>query len=88
MRVEFRKSFIKDLKKIKNSKLRQKIKSVIEKVENADSIRQINNLKFLKGEDNNYRIRVGDYRIGVIIENDVVRFVRFLHRKEVYKFFP
>ncbi len=88
MKVEFRKSFVKDLKKIKNFKLQRKIKSIIEEVENADNLKQISNLKFLKGENNHYRIRIGDYRIGIIIENDVVRFVRFLHRQKIYKFFP
>jgi mRNA interferase RelE/StbE len=33
-------------------------------------------------------IRVGDYRIGVVLEDGVVTFVRVLHRRDVYRYFP
>lgn len=88
MEVEFRKSFQRDLKKIKDVNLLKKIKSIIEEVENANNLPQINNLKFLKGETNYYRIRIGDYRIGIYFDDKVIRFVRVLHRKEIYKYFP
>lgn len=88
MEVEFRKSFQRDLKKIKEVNLLKKIKSIIEEVENADNLSQINNLKFLKGEANYYRIRIGDYRIGIYFDDKVIRFVRVLHCKEIYKYFP
>jgi len=35
-----------------------------------------------------YRIRVGDYRIGVKLEKDIIYFVVVEHRKDVYKTFP
>jgi mRNA interferase RelE/StbE len=88
MKVEFRKSFEKDLKIIKETKLLKKIKSIIEEIEKADNLQQINQIKSLKGEINYYRIRVGDYRIGIYANQDIVRFVRFLHRREIYKNFP
>lgn len=88
MKVEFRKSFQRDLKKIKDSALLKKIKLAIEEIEQAENIQQINNLKFLKTEPNYYRIRVGDYRIGIYIDDNLVRLVRILHRKEIYKYFP
>ena len=34
-----------------------------------------------------YRMRVGDYRIGIAVEEDEVEFVRFLHRHDVYRYF-
>jgi len=33
-------------------------------------------------------LRVGDYRLGMIIRSSDVTFVRFLHRSEVYRYFP
>jgi mRNA interferase RelE/StbE len=48
----------------------------------------IANLKQLKAEGRYYRIRTGDCRIGITIEDDLVTFVRVLHRKEIYRFFP
>ncbi|MEM9215017.1 MAG: type II toxin-antitoxin system RelE/ParE family toxin [Cyanobacteria bacterium P01_F01_bin.150] len=34
-----------------------------------------------------YRIRIGDYRIGIIVTGDVVSFIRVLHRKDMYRSF-
>ncbi|MBF0537765.1 MAG: type II toxin-antitoxin system RelE/ParE family toxin [Nitrospirae bacterium] len=42
----------------------------------------------LKNQDSFYKIRVGDYRVGIFIDNDTVEFRRVLHRREIYRFFP
>lgn len=44
-------------------------------------------LQKLSGTPNYYRIRVGDYRIGPALEDDMVVFVRCLHRKDIYRYF-
>jgi mRNA interferase RelE/StbE len=88
MNVEFRKSFEKDLSKIRDVELLQRIQAVIEEVERLDSLTDLSNLKKLKAEGNYYRIRIGEYRIGLSITEDVVAFVRVLHRKEIYRYFP
>lgn len=88
MNVEFRKSFEKDLEGLRDTSLLKKIKSVIEEVENAVSLAEVNNVKKLKADGDYYRIRVGDYRIGIAVSEDVVIFVRVLHRREVYRYFP
>ena len=46
------------------------------------------NLKKLKGAKNYFRLKLGDYRIGLTLENNIVIFVRFLDRKDIYKYFP
>ncbi len=88
MKVEFRESFAKDLKGVKNKGLLKRAKELIEAVETANSVADISNLKKLKGGGNYFRMRVGDYRAGVTLENDTVIFVRFLNRKDIYKYFP
>jgi len=88
MKVEFRKSFEKDISRILERHLLARIKSVIEEVENADSLLDVSNIKKLKADGDYYRIRVGDYRIGFVEDGDVVTFVRLLHRKEIYRYFP
>lgn len=35
----------------------------------------------LRGSDRYYRIRIGNYRLGLVVEDDTVVFVQFLHRK-------
>jgi mRNA interferase RelE/StbE len=88
MNIEFRKSFEKDLGSIRNLILMQRIREVIEEVEIAENISEITNIKKLKGGSSYYRIRVGDYRIGVTVDEDIVIFVRVLHRKDIYQYFP
>ena len=88
MKVEYKKSFLKDLKKLKNKNLKNSILNCIEEVESAPNIRQITNLKKLTGYENHYRLKIGDYRIGLKLENDVMYFVVFDHRKDIYRGFP
>ncbi len=88
MKVDFKKSFTKDLKKVKGQELLQQVKAAIEEIEQAPSLQVVNNLKQLKGGGGYFRVKMGDYRIGLKLEGDTVIFVRFLHRKEIYRYFP
>ena len=88
MNLEFKASFVRDLKKIKDEKLKGRVQEVIEAFEQAHSLQEIENVKKLKGNDRYYRVRIGDYRIGLAVEEDVVTFVRILQRKDVYRDFP
>jgi len=88
VKVEFKSSFVKDLKKIKEKQLQGQIRELIEKVESSANITELDNTKKLSGSDVYYRIRLGDYRIGLKIENNTVYFIRFLHRKDIYRYFP
>jgi mRNA interferase RelE/StbE len=73
VKVEFRKSFEKDLGKIQDSDLLAKIKAVVEEVENAEILLDVNNTKKLKADGNYYRIRVGKYRVGFTEDEGVSR---------------
>jgi mRNA interferase RelE/StbE len=88
MNVEFKKSFLKNLIKLKNKSLKDSIYDCIVHVESVENKEQIKNIKKLKGFNDHYRIRVGDYRIGVKIDKKKVYFVIFEHRKDIYKIFP
>ena len=46
-----------------------------------------NRVKKLQGDDNLYRIRVGDYRVVYEIEDDILLIIviRVKHRSEVYR---
>jgi len=87
LKVEFKNSFAKDLQKIKEGKIKGQVSDVIEQVEGADDLQSLRNLKKLHGVDNYYRIKLGDYRIGLIVEKDVIIFVRLLQRKDIYRYF-
>jgi mRNA-degrading endonuclease RelE of RelBE toxin-antitoxin system len=62
--------------------------AVIEEVEEAADLQGIGNLKKMTGTANFYRIRIGDHRIGVVVEEGTVEFVRCLSRRDLYRFFP
>jgi mRNA interferase RelE/StbE len=61
---------------------------VIEEVEAAEDLGTIVALKKLQGYQIYYRVRVGDYRLGLMVVNEEIIFVRALHRKEIYRYFP
>ena len=88
MKVDFKKSFARDLKKIKDKELLGLVRKAIEEVEGASQLQMINNLKHLKGENGYFRTRLREYRVGLKLNGDIVLFVRFLHRKEIYRYFP
>jgi mRNA interferase RelE/StbE len=48
MKTEFRKSFEKDLRKLRNISLLPKIRQIIEDVENTDRLELLTNIKKLK----------------------------------------
>ncbi len=88
MNVEFRESFLKDLRNIKNAKVSARVRKAIKNVEDSDAPHQIRNFKKLKGSKTYYCIRIGQYRVGLKMESDTIIFIRFLSRKEIYRFFP
>ena len=88
MKVSIDESFTKDTDRISNKKIRSRVADIIEEVKRADKLSAIRNCKKLKGYQNVYRIKVGQYRIGFVFEEQTVDFLRFLHRSEVYEHFP
>ncbi len=83
MKVVFEKKFLKDIVAIDNKRTKRAGEKIIEQAEKVENLNEISVLKKLKGYKNAYRIRVGDYRIGICIEQDTIEFVRFLHRKDI-----
>ena len=68
--------------------LQNRLQEIIEVVEATDSLHDVRNVKKMSGGGPYYRIRMGDYRIGISIQGNVVTFVRFVHRKDIYRYFP
>jgi mRNA interferase RelE/StbE len=84
----FRESFERDLSAVTDAGLLRRIQKVIEHVEAARTFQEIPNLKRLEARGKYFRIRLGDYRIGLVFEQGTVTFVRCLHRREIYRYFP
>ena len=88
MNTAFRKSFTRDLKKIKNLEVLDRVRQVIQEVEAATALTEIRDLKKMSGTASFYRIRVGEFRIGVAIDEETIEFVRCLPRRDLYRYFP
>ena len=88
MKVLFTHQFAKQIQKVKDKAVAANIQAAIVNVKVASSLSEIGHLKKLKGTKYAYRIRIGEYRIGIHCSADIVEFACFMHRKDIYKFFP
>jgi mRNA interferase RelE/StbE len=88
VKLAFTRSFAKDLQQIRDTFVLERLQEVIHEIEAAVGIQALKNLKKLSSESRHYRLRIGDYRLGLVIEADLVTFVRILHRKDIYRYFP
>lgn len=88
MEVVFLSSFLDDIKKISDKKLKAKIKVFIIELEHADTLDEISNVIKIKGFSTAYRLRVGDYRLGFFKDDNIIELARFVKRNDIYKVFP
>lgn len=89
MIIKFDKSFIKDITKLKNKNVADDVKKLIANLETLNNISEVKNVKKMEGFTDFYRIRIGDYRIGIELENNnSITFLKLKHRKDIYKYFP
>ena len=99
MRTRVRGSFERDVRKfVKKNKRRTRyieraiddIRVRIEGMTSSQALSRLNDVKKLSNSTEYYRVRIGDYRIGLQVTDggDAVEFVRFLHRRDFYRHFP
>jgi mRNA interferase RelE/StbE len=88
MEIKIDKSFQRDTRRIKDKYVLQRIANTVANIQRAKTLEEIKNLKKIQGTQSMYRIRIGDYRLGIIITDSIVEFIRCLHRKDIYKYFP
>ena len=77
--IEWKEHALQDVEKLESSIARRIIKKVDELSENPFS----KDIKKLKG-NNDFRLRVGDYRIIFFIEKDSIQILKVGHRKNIY----
>ena len=89
MNLEYRSSFSRDLRRVRDSTIRDRVLMVIEELEAAPNITETLRATRIKSDKGRYyRIRIGDYRLGCALEGNTLLLVRFLHRRDIYRFFP
>lgn len=89
MEVQYRKSFLRDLKKLKGQPGYDKVfELAFTALPEADRLRDVTGVKAMRGYPNRYRIRISVYRVGIEVHGDNVELMRVLHRREFYRYFP
>jgi mRNA interferase RelE/StbE len=88
VKVGFRASFARDIEGIREKDVLARVREILQEVESALTLKEIPNLKKLGVRGSYWRIRIGDYRIGLVLDGNVLVFVRCLHRREIYRYFP
>ncbi len=88
-KVEYTKRFLKELSELPD-KVQDRVEAIVFqelKIENPFSLGYVEKMK---GYIDKYKIRVGDYRIGISIESSSKRIIcqRVAHRREIYRIFP
>ncbi|MCL7762309.1 type II toxin-antitoxin system RelE/ParE family toxin [Polaribacter sp. Z014] len=88
MKVIYLKSLEKDLKKIKDKKLLKQLETVFINLEEKEILNQVSNVMKMSGHKDFYRIRIGNYRLGIHYSEETITIVRFVKREDIYKLFP
>lgn len=88
MKIVYSRSALKDVKKIKEEKLKTVLLEVIISLKEANNLSEISNVKKLSGHPEAYRIRIGNYRLAFFYTNNCIEIARFLKREDIYKVFP
>jgi mRNA interferase RelE/StbE len=85
----YKKPFLKDLAKLPKHYREQIERLVFEEIPRLDNVFTTLDTKKMKGYQDYYRIRVGDYRIGCKVERkSQIIFYRIKSRGDIYKVFP
>lgn len=90
MEIFFKKTFIKDFKNLSEN-AKEKVREICLFVfSKANDLKDVKGLDIdkISGFNNYYRIRIGNYRIGFEKQGNSIIFMRVLHRKDIYRFFP
>lgn len=89
MEVRYRQAFLRDLKKLENQPIYDQIFTLaFTTLPAAANLREISNVKVMRGASHRYRIRIGNYRVGIESQGNMVEMSRVLHRREFYRYFP
>jgi mRNA interferase RelE/StbE len=88
LKVLYAKNFLKDLAQVPNPD-RERIEIwAFHELSKYETISSVGKIEKLQGFKNHFKIRFGNYRIGIHVIDNTVTFERVLHRKEIYRYFP
>jgi mRNA interferase RelE/StbE len=88
-KVEYTKRFLKELSGLPPN-VQKKVETIVFHELLSDNPFNLGYLEKMKGYPDKYKIRVGDYRIGITINSTTKNIIcqRVAHRREIYRVFP
>ncbi|MBN1901289.1 type II toxin-antitoxin system RelE/ParE family toxin [Candidatus Sumerlaeota bacterium] len=88
-KVEYTKRFLKELYQLPKV-VRSRVESLVFEELICENPFSLGYIEKMTGYPDKYKIRVGDYRIGITIEKNSKLIVcqRLAHRKDIYRIFP
>ena len=88
MRVVTRSSFGRDLRKVRDAKVRDKVEQFLDAACAAKALGELPHVLPMTDHEGYYRVRVGKYRIGLYLDGESLEIVRVLPRRDFYRVFP
>lgn len=88
MQVQYKRKFLKELAKIPSNKVKQIEAFVFDTLPEYENLADTGKVEKMTGYKDCFKVRFGQYRIGLTKINNVITIETIKHRKEIYKFFP
>lgn len=87
--VEFTNRFLKELAAMP-IELQNRVEPIVFKELESENPFALGYLEKMKGYTDQYKIRVGDYRIGITVDQKTQTLIcqRIAHRRDIYRVFP
>jgi mRNA interferase RelE/StbE len=87
--VEYTKRFLKELSELPEN-IQGRVEAIVFEALKSENPFNLGYIEKLKGYADKYKIRVGDYRVGIAIDTVGKRIIcqRLAHRREIYRIFP
>ncbi len=88
-KVEYAKRFLKELSHLPKD-IQTKAEEIVFNELSSSNPFELGYIERMTGYKDKYKIRLGSYRIGIVIDKDnqIIVCQRIAHRKEIYKIFP
>lgn len=88
-RIQYTRTFLKEMARLPGN-VRKRVEAIVMGEDIKEDPFLAGRTQKLSGYQTFYKIRVGDYRIGLRLDTDerLVEFERVLHRRNIYREFP
>lgn len=88
-RIDYTKRFLKELSSLPKD-IRQRAEAIVFQELGSTNPFELGYLEKMTGFPDKYKIRVGDYRIGMTMDKQakIIICQRIVHRKDIYRIFP